>query len=248
MVRLGRLTGPSLLLSRVPVYPMRPARARDDGGLRAVDLEAPRGSSGRHPLCASGGRCTALPLRAAVAHTRYALAAACSARAWRFASSARVPGALLRHSWPSGGRAIGWFSFFYVIYGGGAGAPYGTYTRRMWSCARDRHNGDIFACDHCVYPDYKLGNIMTDTLPDLVTKSLRLGFGVTKETALPRWCKECEVLAACQGGAPNIDSKRLTTMSQGFSICAPDTRNFFSTFASTEGHGTLLENELLHRA
>ena len=64
------------------------------------------------------------------------------------------------------------------------------------------HDGNVYACDHCVYPQYKLGNILSDTLPDMVAKSLRSGFGVTEETALPRWCKECEVLAACQGGCP----------------------------------------------
>jgi Arylsulfatase regulator (Fe-S oxidoreductase) len=64
------------------------------------------------------------------------------------------------------------------------------------------HNGDVFACDHCVYPQYRLGNIMTSQLPAMVEKSLQTGFGVTKETALPRRCRECEVLAACQGGCP----------------------------------------------
>jgi uncharacterized protein len=64
------------------------------------------------------------------------------------------------------------------------------------------HNGDVYACDHCVYPQYRLGNIMTDTLPRMVEKSLQSGFGVSKETALPRWCRECDVLAACQGGCP----------------------------------------------
>jgi uncharacterized protein len=64
------------------------------------------------------------------------------------------------------------------------------------------HNGDIYACDHCVYPRYRLGNILTGTLPPMVEKSLRSGFGVSKETALPRWCRECDVLAACQGGCP----------------------------------------------
>jgi uncharacterized protein len=64
------------------------------------------------------------------------------------------------------------------------------------------HNGDVFACDHCVYPQYRLGNIMTSQLPEMVDKSLQTGFGVTKETALPRWCTECDVLAACQGGCP----------------------------------------------
>lgn len=64
------------------------------------------------------------------------------------------------------------------------------------------HNGDVYACDHCVYPQYRLGNVMTDALPRMAAKSIKSGFGVTKETALPRWCRECDVLAACQGGCP----------------------------------------------
>jgi len=64
------------------------------------------------------------------------------------------------------------------------------------------HNGDVYACDHYVYPQYKLGNIVTDSLMQMVDKSLQSGFGMTKETALPRWCRECEVLPACRGGCP----------------------------------------------
>jgi uncharacterized protein len=64
------------------------------------------------------------------------------------------------------------------------------------------HNGDVYACDHCVYPEYKLGNIVTENLRDMAGMSRKSGFGVTKETALPRWCRECEVLAACHGGCP----------------------------------------------
>jgi len=64
------------------------------------------------------------------------------------------------------------------------------------------HNGDVYACDHCVYPQYRLGNIVTDTLPRMAEKSIQSGFGVSKEAALPRWCRECDVLAACQGGCP----------------------------------------------
>ena len=73
------------------------------------------------------------------------------------------------------------------------------------TCGRSvvmEHNGDVFACDHCVYPEYRIGNIRTDKLSDMVERSLQSGFGVSKETALPRWCRECEVLAACQGGCP----------------------------------------------
>ncbi|HWR69177.1 MAG TPA: anaerobic sulfatase maturase [Desulfomonilia bacterium] len=64
------------------------------------------------------------------------------------------------------------------------------------------HNGDVYACDHCVYPEYKLGNIVDDTLADMVEKSLQTGFGSIKETALPSWCRDCPVLKACRGGCP----------------------------------------------
>ncbi len=64
------------------------------------------------------------------------------------------------------------------------------------------HDGSLYACDHCVYPQYHLGNILTDALPVMVEHSLQTQFGISKETALPRWCRECDVLAACQGGCP----------------------------------------------
>ena len=64
------------------------------------------------------------------------------------------------------------------------------------------HNGDIYACDHSMYPEYKLGNILRDGPVDMIRKSVAGGFGVCKETSLPRWCRECEVLKACWGGCP----------------------------------------------
>lgn len=64
------------------------------------------------------------------------------------------------------------------------------------------HNGDVFACDHYVYPKFKLGNILTDTLSAMLDASQRSGFGVGKERDLTRECLECEVLAACRGGCP----------------------------------------------
>jgi len=64
------------------------------------------------------------------------------------------------------------------------------------------HNGDVYSCDHYVYPQYWLGNIITGDLPAMVEKSLSLGCGIAKETALPRSCRECDVLAACRGGCP----------------------------------------------
>ncbi len=84
----------------------------------------------------------------------------------------------------------------------GNASPVCLFAKQCGSSIILEHNGDMYACDHCVYPQYKLGNIMTDDPLNAVQSSLESGFGANKETALPRWCRECEVLAACQGGCP----------------------------------------------
>lgn len=81
-------------------------------------------------------------------------------------------------------------------------SPVCIHARQCGRALAIEHNGDLFACDHHVYPQFKLGNILTDDLHGMVEASLQSGFGVCKESALPRRCRECEVLAACQGGCP----------------------------------------------
>ncbi len=107
------------------------------------------------------------------------------------------------------------------------------------------HNGDVYACDHCVYPQYKLGNILTDALPSMVQKSLKSGFGISKETALPRWCRECEVLSACQGGCPKhrfetscYDEPGLHYLCAGYKMFFLHIRKYLKAMT------TLLANEL----
>jgi uncharacterized protein len=63
-------------------------------------------------------------------------------------------------------------------------------------------NGDVFSCDHFMYPAYRLGNILEDRLAHLVDSEKQLAFGAAKETALPRYCRDCDVLFACRGGCP----------------------------------------------
>jgi uncharacterized protein len=89
------------------------------------------------------------------------------------------------------------------------------------------HNGDLYACDHYVYPQYKLGNILTDHLPDMVEKSSVLGFGVLKETALPVWCRECEVLPACRGGCPKHRFAQSPQGETGLHYLCPSYKKFF---------------------
>jgi uncharacterized protein len=107
------------------------------------------------------------------------------------------------------------------------------------------HNGDVYACDHCVYPQYKLGNIAADSLMQMVGKSLKSGFGVAKETALPRWCRECSVLAACRGGCPKHRFARTWYDEPGLHyLCAGYKKFFLHIQKYLRAITTLLENRL----
>jgi uncharacterized protein len=64
------------------------------------------------------------------------------------------------------------------------------------------HNGDLYSCDHFVYPENKLGNIMEAPLESLVGSSQQRRFGLAKRNSLPRYCRECEVRFACNGECP----------------------------------------------
>jgi uncharacterized protein len=64
------------------------------------------------------------------------------------------------------------------------------------------HNGDLYSCDHFVYPENKLGNIMERPLESLVASAQQVKFGLDKRDSLPRFCRECDVRFACHGECP----------------------------------------------
>lgn len=64
------------------------------------------------------------------------------------------------------------------------------------------HNGDLYSCDHFVYPEYFLGNITETPLADLMNSHQQIQFGKDKRDTLPRQCLQCEFRFACHGGCP----------------------------------------------
>lgn len=62
-------------------------------------------------------------------------------------------------------------------------------------------NGDIFSCDHYVYPHYKIGNILNTPLQDIVYSAKQQQFGLSKEKVSEK-CQKCEFYFACHGGCP----------------------------------------------
>ena len=63
-------------------------------------------------------------------------------------------------------------------------------------------NGDVYSCDHFVFPEYKLGNIYNEPLASMMYSDKQLKFGADKFNKLPKQCRECDVLFACNGECP----------------------------------------------
>ncbi len=64
------------------------------------------------------------------------------------------------------------------------------------------HNGEVFSCDHFVYPRYSLGNIQDRDLKTMMNSNEQVRFGLAKKEALTNQCKECLYLFACNGECP----------------------------------------------
>lgn len=75
-------------------------------------------------------------------------------------------------------------------------------------CAAMESNGDVYSCDHFVYPEYLLGNIRTSTLTSMLYGERQQQFGRNKQEQLSRQCRECPYLFACHGECPR---NRFTT-------------------------------------
>lgn len=64
------------------------------------------------------------------------------------------------------------------------------------------HNGDLYSCDHFVYPNYKLGNIQDIHQGDLAFSQRQKDFAYAKHRTLPKYCRECPYLTLCWGHCP----------------------------------------------
>lgn len=84
----------------------------------------------------------------------------------------------------------------------GAGAGLCVFLEDCGRALALEHNGDLFSCDHFVYPKYQLGNILNDSLGDMVHSTRQREFGKAKSATLPKFCRECDVRFACNGECP----------------------------------------------
>ncbi len=86
------------------------------------------------------------------------------------------------------------------------------------------HNGDVYSCDHFVYPEYKLGNIAETHLVDIYNSKARIDFGLAKRNSLANECLKCRYYGVCRGECPKHrfdtgrDGYRKSTLCEGLKL------------------------------
>ena len=76
------------------------------------------------------------------------------------------------------------------------------FSPRCGKAAIVEHDGSVYSCDHFMYPEYRLGNVMSDDLASMMSSPAQTDFGMAKETSLPAECLRCEFRFACNGECP----------------------------------------------
>lgn len=118
------------------------------------------------------------------------------------------------------------------------------------------HNGDLYACDHYVYPEYRLGNIVERSIGTLAHAPRQQRFGRAKRETLPRRCRQCAHLFVCNGGCPKHRFQRSSDGEPGLNYLCPSYKRYFSHTAPymrimsellRAGRPPALVSEMIHR-
>ncbi len=102
-------------------------------------------------------------------------------------------------------------------------------------------NGDVYSCDHFVFPQYKLGNIHSKTLVEMLYSEKQQKFGQDKFDSLPTQCKECEFLFACNGECPKNRFCKTQSGESGLNYLCSGYYKFFNHVAP---YMDFMKNEL----
>lgn len=93
------------------------------------------------------------------------------------------------------------------------------------------HNGDLYPCDHFVYPKYLLGNIEGTPIRTLMASQKMVGFGIDKRNQLPGKCFRCQWLPVCNGECPKHRFSRTESGETGLNALCEGYSLFFAHVA-----------------
>lgn len=104
-------------------------------------------------------------------------------------------------------------------------------------------NGDLYSCDHYVFPQYLLGNIRHKTLRTLMESPAQQAFGRNKRDLLPGYCRRCEFLDLCHGECPKNRISLTPDGEPGLNWLCPGLQRFYR---HTRPYFDFMANELRH--
>ena len=106
-----------------------------------------------------------------------------------------------------------------------------TYAEECGHAAVMEYNGDVYSCDHFVFPRHRLGNIHTHTLPQMLYGEKQTAFSRLKRDALPGQCRRCPWLKACHGECPRLRFARTADGEPGLNFLCAGYQRYFSHVA-----------------
>jgi uncharacterized protein len=126
----------------------------------------------------------------------------------------------------------------------GLGSALCVFAEKCGSALAIEHNGDLYSCDHYVYPHYRLGNILDQHLGAMATSTQQQQFGNDKLQKLPQYCRKCEVRFACNGECPKHRFMRTPDGEPGLNfLCAAYKRFFHHVDPYMRTMGQLLQSD-----
>jgi uncharacterized protein len=90
------------------------------------------------------------------------------------------------------------------------------------------HDGSVYACDHYVYPEYRIGEIGSGRLGDMVFSRAQVRFGYAKNETLPQSCRQCPFLGDCWGECPKNRIIRTVDGEPGLNYLCRGLKAFFA--------------------
>lgn len=105
-------------------------------------------------------------------------------------------------------------------------------------------NGDVYSCDHFVFPEYKLGNIYENSLVEMMYSKRQQDFGNSKYTSLPNQCKNCDYLFACNGECPK---NRFAVTEDGEPGLNYLCKGYFQFYSHVAPYMDFMKNELANQ-
>lgn len=109
----------------------------------------------------------------------------------------------------------------------GLGSSLCVFAEKCGAAMAIEHNGDLYSCDHYVYPRYKLGNVMNSGLREMARSPAQVKFGNDKLDTLPEYCRKCEVRFACNGECPKHRFLRTPDGEAGLNYLCEAYKRFF---------------------